>query len=160
MDCTPPPSTRGTADSHSRSCYAKSRLHWLRDSCPSTYLASMCSWDIAEVRNTPRRPRGQVARPPRVRRSTHRRNGSGMYCGSPSAIRWPTPRLLWRREAGQWYGMYVVVVVVCMSAVCWMWCSRLIVVQREVPACIHMYTYININTYTRVYIYIYIFIYR
>ena len=27
--------------------------------------------------------------------------------------------------------MYVVVVVVCMSAVCWMWCSRLIVVQRE-----------------------------
>ena len=60
VDCTPPPSTKGTADSsklrYSRTGFIKGLL----DSCPSTHLASMCSWGVAEVQYAPRRPTGET----------------------------------------------------------------------------------------------------
>ena len=65
-----------------------------------------------------------------------------MSCEAPFATLWPTPRLLWRREAGQWFGMYVVEVVVCMSAAGWLWCNRLVVMQQKMQAGIHMYIHI------------------
>ena len=45
VDCTPPPSTRGTADSSKLTPNPNGLHYGLLDSCPSTYLVSVRSWE-------------------------------------------------------------------------------------------------------------------